>query len=117
MNRSEPRRQPEPIFVGIDVAKDKLDIAVSNTGEVVTLANTKAGVAALVKMLADVTPTLTVIEATGGHQRLALDALPAAPLPLAFAPPAPGRDLSHLACWRAHVAAPHSRGPGGPLCV
>ena len=43
MNRSDPRRQPEPIFVGIDVAKHKLDMALSNTGEVVTPANTDAG--------------------------------------------------------------------------
>ena len=98
MNRSEPRRQPrhqpEPIFVGIDVAKDKLDIAVSNTGEVVTLANTKAGVAALVKMLASVTPTLTVIEATGGYERLALDALLDAELPVALAQPAQVRYMA-----------------------
>lgn len=94
MNRSKPRRQPEPIFVGIDVAKDKLDIAVSNTDEVVTLANTKAGVAALVKMLVDIKPTITVIEATGGYERLALDALLDAELPVALAQPAQVRYMA-----------------------
>ncbi len=98
MNRSEPRRQPrrqpEPIFVGIDVAKHKLDMALSNTGEVVTLANTEAGVAALVEMLVGVTPTLTVIEATGGYERLALNALLDAGLPVALAQPAQVRHMA-----------------------
>jgi transposase len=97
MNRSEPRQprhQTEPIFVGVDVAKDKLDMALSHTGEVLTVANTKAGVATLVKMLVDVTPTLVVIEATGGYERIALDALLDAELPTALAQPAQVRHMA-----------------------
>lgn len=88
------RSEPEPIFAGIDVAKDKLDLAVSSTGEVATFANTEAGVASLVELLVGVKPTLVVIEATGGYERPALDALLDADLPAALAQPAQVRHMA-----------------------
>src|SRR2546427_8171349 len=57
------------IFVGIDVAKAHLDIALRPTGTRWTVANDEAGIAALVTQLHGMSPTLIVLEATGGLQR------------------------------------------------
>ena len=54
-----------PYFVGIDVAKAQLDIALRPSGERWTVTNDDAGIAALVARLQAVPPTLIVLEATG----------------------------------------------------
>jgi transposase len=54
------------LFVGVDVAKAQLDIAVRPTGERWTVANDDAGMATLVERRQAVQPTLIVLEATGG---------------------------------------------------
>jgi transposase len=56
-------------FVGLDVAKAQLDIALRPTGERWTVANDDAGIATLVARLQAVQPTLIVLEATGGYHR------------------------------------------------
>ena len=65
-------------FVGIDVAKAQLDIALRPTGERWAVANDDVGIAALVERLQAVPPTLIVLEATGGYQRAVVAALAAA---------------------------------------
>ena len=55
-----------PCFVGIDVAKAQLDIALRPTGERWAVANDDVGIAALVAQLQAMPPTLIVLEATGG---------------------------------------------------
>lgn len=82
------------ILVGIDVAKDKLDVARSDDDRVVTIPNTDRGIAELCAMLRKVKPTLVVIEATGGYERPALDAMLDAELPVALAQPAHVRHLA-----------------------
>jgi transposase len=52
-------------FVGIDVAKAQLDIALRPTGECWAVVNHDAGIAALVERLQALQPTLIVLEATG----------------------------------------------------
>jgi hypothetical protein len=58
-------------FVGIDVAKAQLDIALRPTGARWAVVNDDAGIAALVERLQALQPTLIVLEATGGYQRAA----------------------------------------------
>lgn len=82
------------ILVGIDVAKDKLDVARSDDDRVVTIPNTDRGIAELCAMLREVKPTLVVIEATGGYERPALDAMLDAELPVALAQPAHVRHMA-----------------------
>ncbi len=53
----------EPVLIGIDVAKDKLDIARSDTEKVITVANDHGGITKRARMLDNIQPTLTVIEA------------------------------------------------------
>ena len=76
-----PARQN--VFVGIDVAKDWLDIAVRPTGAAWRVAQDDEGVADLVQQLAKLQPKLIVMEASGGYERLPAIALDAARLPVA----------------------------------
>jgi len=55
--------------VGIDVAKDSLDVACLPSLERLTLAYDDASIARLVETLRRVGPTLIVVEATGGYER------------------------------------------------
>lgn len=68
--------------VGIDVAKDKLDVARSDNCDVQTFANDVAGIAQLVRTMKQAQPTLIVVEATGGIEQALLDALLDAHLPV-----------------------------------
>ena len=54
------------VFVGIDVAKAQLDIALRPTGDRWTVPNEEASIASLVAQLQAAHPTLIVLEATGG---------------------------------------------------
>jgi transposase len=83
-----------PCFVGIDVAKAQLDIALRPTGERWAVANDDTGMAALVARLQAVPPTLIVLEATGGYQRAVVAALAAAGLPVAVVNPRQARDFT-----------------------
>jgi len=58
-----------PCFVGIDVAKAQLDIAVRPSGERWAVPNDAGGVGTLVEQLQALRPTLIVLEATGGLER------------------------------------------------
>ena len=82
------------IFVGMDVAKAHLDIALRPTGERWALAHDDSGIAALVERLQAVQPHLIVLEATGGYQRAVVAALAAAGLPVAVVNPRQARDFA-----------------------
>ena len=82
------------LFVGIDVAKARLDIAVRPTGERWTVTNDEAGITTLVTRLQRTAPALMVLEATGGYQRAVVAALAAAGLPLAVVNPRQARDVA-----------------------
>jgi len=71
---------PANVYVGIDVAKDWLDVAQRPGGEAWRVSSDEKGVAALVERLKGVRPTLVVLEATGGLQIPAVAALAAAGL-------------------------------------
>lgn len=75
------------IFVGIDVSKETLDIAVRPTGEQWQLANAEADFPALVNRLQGLAPTLIVLESTGGWERPVAMALLTAALPTAVVNP------------------------------
>jgi transposase len=56
------------MFVGIDVAKEKVDVAVRPTGEKWEARNDEEGRKELVRGLRKLSPTLVVMEATGGYE-------------------------------------------------
>ena len=83
-----------PCFVGIDVAKAQLDIALRPSGERWVVANDASEVTTLVERLQTLHPTLIVLEATGGLERLVTSALATAGLPVVIVHPRQARDCA-----------------------
>ncbi len=83
-----------PCYVGIDVAKARLDVATRPGGDRWHVANDAAGVATLVTRLHELQPALVVLEATGGYERPVSAALSAAGLPVAVVNPRQARDFA-----------------------
>ncbi len=80
---------PARLFVGIDVSKDKLDLARSDRDAAESFPNDAAGIAAVVRLLAGAgpSPAVVVVESTGGLERPLLEALLDAGLPAALVHP------------------------------
>ena len=87
MHDPTPTSSDVSIFVGIDVAKDKLDLARSDRADVLTVANTPAGIEQILDTLKGAPLATIVVEATGGLERKVLEALLEAGLPVAVVSP------------------------------
>ncbi len=74
----------ESLYIGIDVAKDYLDVAMRPGNKPERWHNNEAGIASLVQPLADLQPALIVMEATGGLEFPVAAALAVAGLPVAI---------------------------------
>jgi len=83
---------PEPLYVGVDVAKETLEVARSTGGAVQTFTN--EGHDALLAVLKKHPVALIVLEATGGYERGAALAVQEAGLPLAIVNPRQARDFA-----------------------
>lgn len=77
----------DPLSVGIDVSKSTFVVAVAPSGDRWVCETTPAAIEALVTKLRAVTPTVIVVEATGGYERALVAALAAAELPVAVVNP------------------------------
>src|SRR5256714_7876876 len=88
------RMSDVPCFIGIAVAKAQLDIALRPAGERWSVPNDAGGVATLVDRLQALQPTLIVLEATGGLERLVTSALATAGLPVVVVNPRQARDFA-----------------------
>lgn len=82
------------MFVGVDVAKAELVVAVLPGEAQWTVTNDERGVRTLVEHLRENAPTLIVLEATGGYELLAVAALAAAALPVVVVNPRQVRDFA-----------------------
>ena len=82
------------MFVGIDVAKDRLDVHVRPSGEAFSVARDGKGLDELVARLRKMDVALIVLEATGGFETTVAGALCAAGLPLAVVNPRQIRDFA-----------------------
>jgi len=81
-------------YIGIDVAKAHLDLAVHLSGDAWRVTNDYAGINAIVTRLREMDPTLVVVEPTGGLELPLTAALAAAGLPLAVVNPRQVRDFA-----------------------
>lgn len=81
-------------FIGIDVAKAHLDIAVLPSGESWTVSNDEMGIDTLVQRLQALSPTCVVLEATGGLEMPVTAALAAVKLPVVVVNPRQTRDFA-----------------------
>ena len=84
----------ERTFVGIDVAKDRLDVHVRPGGEAFAVARDGEGLEQLVERLRGLAPALIVLEATGGYETVVASAIASAGLPLAVVNPRQIRDFA-----------------------
>lgn len=75
------------IFVGIDISKSRLDVAVSPGDQTFTCPNHEAGIQQLVRRLQKLHPKIILLEATGGYEFLIIAALREAELPACFINP------------------------------
>ena len=82
------------MFVGIDVAKDRLDVHLRPAGEAFTVARDGEGIEALSAQLSALKVELIVLEATGGFETVVAAGLAAAGLPLAVVNPRQIRDFA-----------------------
>ncbi len=81
-------------FVGIDVSKDRLDVAVLPDGGRWSVGNNEEGVHSLVERLKGLGPALIVLEATGGLEILATASISSTGLPVAVVNPRQARDFA-----------------------
>jgi transposase len=89
------------MFVGIDVAKDKLDVHLLPSGEAFMVARDMAGIEGLIDRLKAVRPRLVVVEATGGFEAVVAAGLCAVGLPLAVVNPGQVRAFARALGQRA----------------
>jgi len=82
------------VFVGVDVSKDSLDVAIGAQKEIITFANDQKGVDALAKKLKRIDAQLTVFESTGGYELLAASSLAESGLPVAIVNPRQVRNFA-----------------------
>jgi transposase len=75
------------VFVGLDVSKQKLDVAVRPQGRHFVTNNNDRGIKQLIKRLKALKPQLIVLEASGGYEFLVTAALAEAQLPVAMVNP------------------------------
>ena len=82
------------IYVGIDVAKARVDVAVRPLGDRCEVSNDEDGIAALVAQLQQLNPAAVVLEASGGLELPLVAALAAASLPVVVVNPRQVRDFA-----------------------
>ncbi|MCY3644463.1 MAG: IS110 family transposase [Acidimicrobiaceae bacterium] len=84
----------EPRYVGIDVSKTQVDVAVRPTGQSWVVPYNEDGVAELVSQMVDLGPELVLLEATGGLELSLVAALAAATLPVVVVNPRQVRNFA-----------------------
>ena len=89
------------ITVGIDVSKDRLDVAVCPSGEAFVVERDAAGLERLATRLRQIAPQIVALEATGGFETVAAAALAAAGLPIVVVNPAQIRSFARALGQRA----------------
>ena len=78
----------DAMVLGIDVSKDRLDVAVRPTGESFVFKRTGSGIEDLVARLRTLSPKLVAIEATGGLEAVVAASLAGAGIPVVVVNPA-----------------------------
>lgn len=88
-------------YIGIDVCKKTLDVAVGESGRIVQVANTPAGVQECVAWLVKVAPAGIIVESTGGLERLVISELCRAGLEVSLVNPSRPRAFAAARGQRA----------------
>ena len=91
----------DPIVIGIDVSKDRLDVAIQPTGEHFAVSRDTSGLEALVSRLTPLAPAAIGVEATGGYETVVAAHLATAGLPVVVVNPAQVRHFAQALGQRA----------------
>jgi transposase len=91
----------DAIYVGIDVSKERLDVAVRPEGEGFAVSRTGAGIDELIERLKKLSIRLVAIEATGGFETVVAAGLAGASLPVVVVNPAQVRAFAQALGKRA----------------
>jgi transposase len=97
---TQPNAVP-PFVVGIDVSKDRLDVAILPGDEVFFVKRDAEGLDALAARLRPLTPEAVALEATGGYETVVAATLGAAGLPVVVVNPAQVRSFGRALGQRA----------------
>ena len=89
------------VIVGIDVSKDRLDVAVRPGGEAFFVRRDGDGIAALIERLGPLGPAAIAVEATGGFETVVAAGLAGAGLPVVVVNPAQVRAFANALGKRA----------------
>jgi transposase len=89
------------IAVGIDVSKDRLDVAVRPGGEVFAVERNASGVDRLIERMRILSPGIVALEATGGFETVVAASLAAAALPVVVVNPSQIRAFAKALGQRA----------------
>ena len=95
--RAKKERKPvtkEAVYVGVDVAKDTLDIAVSNTRKMCQFANDHGGITQAIRYIGSLKPDGIILEATGNLELPLAGELQAECLPVVIINPRQVRDFA-----------------------
>lgn len=84
----------ELVFVGIDVSKKELEVAERPTGQHAVFSNDESGVASMVAFVMSFSPSLIILEATGGLEIRAVGALAVKGCPVVVVNPRQVRDFA-----------------------
>ncbi len=82
------------VYVGIDVSKDKVDVALRPGEETWTVTQDEASLEELVMTIKDIKPELVVLEATGGYETRVAAMIAVAGIPVSVVNPRQVRDFA-----------------------
>jgi transposase len=91
----------DAMVIGIDVSKDRLDVAVRPTSESLIFKRTGVGIEDLIARLGALSPKMVAIEATGGFEAVVAAGLAGAGLPVVVVNPAQVRAFAQALGKRA----------------
>jgi len=95
--RAKREKKPmtkEAVYVGVDVAKDSLDVAVHNSHETHQFANDDEGIREAIRHIASLKPARIILEATGNLEMPLAAALQVESLPVVIINPRQVRDFA-----------------------
>src|SRR4030042_4788502 len=93
LKKKEKVMEKEKAYVGIDVAKARMEGGVHQSKELRSFTNDDRGIVRAVSCLRETAPALVVVEATGGIEMPLVAALGAARLPIVVVNPRPKKGV------------------------
>lgn len=82
------------VFVGIDISMNSLEVAFFGDENILSFVNSQKGISPLIDLLQEKMPVLVVVEATGGYEKILVQALNQEAIPVSIVLPKRIRDFA-----------------------